>query len=687
MGLWIVPVANQDKILIQKSETTATTPTASEEECVKKKEIFVIKQSRKSHERPRPAAESQRLSNVKTDDYVGDVDEPTLSDPCVVATNFPAVNAAATTAVNVVRTSSCTKEEVDAILIQCGRLSRSSSANKVGGSGPRKYSGSKRSFDFDHDNNNNNNNLSAENKKGGEDDNHYSRPSHRRTPSREKDGGEHKRSSSRDRSSSSSKDQQDERSRSRGSGSRRASRSPSRRSETPSSAAATSDKSKPGKMVSVPASNGGNAAVPISNSATTVVKRVSVKRSGEAGSFRGTASPRSQSPACARPNNNNVVNNENAQQHQPSLSRNSSRKAEQSPYRRNPMSEIDENCPRREQQQQQQPTLKSQDQVKTHRRKESSDEIKAFPSQSQLTNETSAAPQGITRSRSSRRSRDLDFITNIGLNPDALLNPTSYASMLLEDIQNFHQQNNGATTNTTTTPVFTLPACVTKACSILEAVADLNSCNSEDRSSELIADWSNNKGSKNVSSNSSTLPHLGKMRLVDVKEPIAESEVVLKNGLNEPSLHKYVTVRRGVVEGEIEVEQQQQQQESSGSNSFVGGQYWATSSPCSWEPNSADSAATSRPNSNTYGETLVVVDKESSHAVSEVVGHDQNEVVVVEARRMRSSGSNRSGTPSQSGSGKKRELQHQYHQNGRTRQGRAGAVSQAAIPVAATISS
>ncbi|KAK9106275.1 hypothetical protein Syun_022286 [Stephania yunnanensis] len=614
------------------------------------------------------------------------------------------------------RTSSCTKEEVDAILIQCGRLSRSSSANKGGGSGARKYSGSKRSFDFDHDNNNNNNNdLSAENKKGGEDDNHYSRPSHRRTPSREKDGGEHKRSSSRDRSSSSSsKDQQDERNRSRGSGSRRTSRSPSRRSETPSSAAAaTSDKSKPGKMVSVPASNrdnvianGGNTAVPISNSATTVVKRVSVKRSGESGSFRGTASPRSQSPACARPNNNNVVNNENAQQHQPSLSRNSSRKAEQSPCRRNPMSEIDENCPRREQQH---PTLKSQDQVKTHRRKESSDEIKAFPSQSQLqkqqqqhqvleeqctnaegftfkTNETSAAPQGITRSRSSRRSRDLDFITNIGFNPDALLNPTSYASMLLEDIQNFHQQNNGATTNTTTTPVFTLPACVTKACSILEAVADLNSCNSEDRSSELIADWSNNKGSKNVSSNSSTLPHLGKKGLVDVKEPIAESEVVLKNGLNEPSLHKYVTVRRGVVEGEIEVEQQQQ--ESSGSNSFVGGQYWATSSPCSWEPNSADSAATSRPNSNTYGETLVVVDKESSHAVSEVVGHDQNEAAVVEARRMRSSGSNRSGTPSQSGSGngKKRELQHQYHQNGRTRQGKAGAVSQA-IPVAATISS
>ena len=43
-----------------------------------------------------------------------------------------------------VRISSCTKEEVDAILIQCGKLSRSNSAAKT-----RRYSGSKRSFDFD----------------------------------------------------------------------------------------------------------------------------------------------------------------------------------------------------------------------------------------------------------------------------------------------------------------------------------------------------------------------------------------------------------------------------------------------------------------------------------------------------------------------------------------------------------
>ena len=59
-----------------------------------------------------------------------------------------------------VRTSSCTKEEVDAILIQCGRLSRSSSgarraasSGEVGDDGGdghrRRHSGSKRSYDFD----------------------------------------------------------------------------------------------------------------------------------------------------------------------------------------------------------------------------------------------------------------------------------------------------------------------------------------------------------------------------------------------------------------------------------------------------------------------------------------------------------------------------------------------------------
>lgn len=68
------------------------------------------------------------------------------------------------------------------------------------------------------------------------------------------------------------------------------------------------------------------------------IKRVTVKRS--VGGDRSAASPRarSQSPH-ARANGNNANN-----QQQPSLSRNnSSRKAEHSPYRRNPLSEVDPN--------------------------------------------------------------------------------------------------------------------------------------------------------------------------------------------------------------------------------------------------------------------------------------------------------------------------------------------------------
>ncbi|EPS70089.1 hypothetical protein M569_04685, partial [Genlisea aurea] len=67
--------------------------------------------------------------------------------------------------------------------------------------------------------------------------------------------------------------------------------------------------------------------------------------------------------------------------------------------------------------------------------------------------------QGITRSRSSRLSRDLDMDQESKIS-------SSYTALLLEDIQNFHQK---------TSADFALPACLTKACSILEAVADLNS--------------------------------------------------------------------------------------------------------------------------------------------------------------------------------------------------------------------
>lgn len=176
--------------------------------------------------------------------------------------------------------------------------------------------------------------------------------------------------------------------------------------------------------------------------------------------------------------------------------------------------------------------------------------------------------QIVGRTRSSRLSRDLD------INPETLLNPNSnqpsYANLLLEDIQNFHQKNPTPTTTATAVtttpspPAFSLPACVSKACSILEAVADLNSAtNSTDR------------------------------QFKKDKDNLVESEKVVNDDLMEPSLHKYVTVRRG---GDAETEEQ----ESSGSNSFAGSQQmsWMSSS---WDLNSGDSTNCWTSNSRSSG--------------------------------------------------------------------------------------
>ncbi|KAF8092086.1 hypothetical protein N665_0424s0019 [Sinapis alba] len=79
---------------------------------------------------------------------------------------------------SVVRTSSCTKEEVDAILIQCGKLSRSNSAAKT----RRRYSGSKRSFDLEEEEE-----AGRKTPQGGvERVNGSPRERRRRTPSRER---------------------------------------------------------------------------------------------------------------------------------------------------------------------------------------------------------------------------------------------------------------------------------------------------------------------------------------------------------------------------------------------------------------------------------------------------------------------------------------------------------------------
>ena len=166
-------------------------------------------------------------------------------------------------------------------------------------------------------------------------------------------------------------------------------------------------------------------------------------------------------------------------------------------------------------------------------------------------------PQTLTRSRSSRQSRDLD------LNPEALLvPPQSYTSLLLEDIQNFHQKN---------TPSVSLPACVAKACSILEAVADLNSNTTEDKKSPPTYQSYRNECNVPLSA-----IHGGKT-VTDTKDPFVESEVVVNDDVMEPSLHKYVTVNRGGSLGGVDMEDQ----ESSGSNSFTfssGQQHWGTSS-------------------------------------------------------------------------------------------------------------
>nr|KYP71570.1 hypothetical protein KK1_010835 [Cajanus cajan] len=490
------------------------------------KEVFIIKH-RKSH----------------------DDRERTKTPPCIdgVVTNEEPIGnnkIAPSTPLNVgVRTSSCTKEEVDAILIQCGRLSRSSST--------RKYSGSKRSFDFDNDNDT----TSAEDgqRKGNGSDENDSRR-HRQSPRRSQG---RRRTPSREREQSSSRE-------------RRVSRSPGRRSSDTTANASNNNNntsSRPGKMVSVPATVSSLAMDKSNNcgGGESGTKRKTVKRNvGDVGS-RGAASPRAQSPARVNGNvaSAKVLSENQHHQQQPSLSRNnSSRKAELSPYRRNPLSEVDtnikvqQNKPRIEAEAIQKPNGKValEKGVSVNcKTKEQHGEESSVPDSAAMKKMVSSSgvdnlkPQGLTRSRSSRRSRDLD------INPEPVVNSSnSYASLLLEDIQNFHQKNTPPQPQPQQQPSISLPACLNKACSILEAVADLNSTTSSNFS-----------------------------------EDRKKSEVAVSDDVMEPSLHKYVTVKRG---GGIDMEDQ----ESSGSNSFTvsshsGQHHWGISCSSSWEPNSADS--------------------------------------------------------------------------------------------------
>ncbi|OEL14368.1 hypothetical protein BAE44_0024615 [Dichanthelium oligosanthes] len=477
-----------------------------------------------------------------------------------------------------VRTSSCTKEEVDAILIQCGRLSRSSSgagraaSNETPGGGHRRRrSGSKRSYDFDQDGRPGGAGASAD--EDWERQAAVSRPSpHRGSPQR-------KRSGSRERSGGGGT----------GSGSRRASRSPGRRTDGTATASVATAGSvggerarqhqQPGKMVSVPAREKGRAPSPA------------------AASGKRCASPRSSSPARM------AVGSENAgcgpaAGPTPALSRSSSRKAEQSPYRRNPMAELDENSLRNNSNGNHgaKPQKKSIENAvaatpkkkATERRTEptaapscrsgmekpeitedatvaASSEARAHPSKTSATrtasimaDSLSQRPAGQPGSRSRRSSRDFDQ------------NPGSYTTQLLEDIQSYHQQSTSvAVPATPATPSFSLPACVAKACSIVEAVADLNSSSSENRTYEYEPGLSaDDKGSVNVDSDGRVEPSAARKHVQPVRDFRAETEP----------------------------------QESAGSNS-VSGHPWTPS----WEPTSAEST------DRTCSTGDEVVDQSDSH--------------------------------------------------------------------------
>ncbi|XP_027076269.1 uncharacterized protein At1g65710-like [Coffea arabica] len=675
----------------------------SEEETVKK-EVFIIKH-RKSHDIDRLLSEEEKddVKQKAAPEIVLESGKIGSADKKNSCNNNASNNGGIFVAAAPVRTSSCTKEEVDAILIQCGRLSRSSSTGKAANlSGPcgsgdnnngenpapsqrgRKYSGSKRSYDFDNDNGSDGkDNVAAADKDDDDDIGVVGERSHRhrqrqrqsrtvgspskgrrRTPSRERE--QQQRSGSRERGSSSN-----------GSG-RRVSRSPGRRSESPAITTASTgvnssqgnsnggNGNRPGKMVSVPATvsslvmdksnsaGGGNETV-----SASAVKRIQVKRNaGGAGDAavggRTAASPRARSPARGNVNVLNESQNQN-QQHPMSLSRSNSRKAEHSPYRRNPLSEIDTNvvtenmslpgskAPNSTNTQKPNSDYTTNNKVAVQGAENKISSSKGIADhsatnlnlknkeQQHLISEVAQAPQaitsnvavntvasgpeclkpqGVTRSRSSRLSRDFD------INPETLSNPSpSYTALLLEDIQNFHQKSS--------TPAISLPPCLSKACSILEAVADLNSSTSSNLSSAFSEDKRRaptvEQFNKLYDNASFGAHNPAGMKGLDTNAPFVQSEVVVTDDLMQPTFHKYVTVSRGGTVGGEDMEEQ----ESSGSNSFVGGQqYWV--SPSSWEPNSADSTECWTSSRSNIRDDSVSPVGFQRHAISKS-GHDAEE--------------------------------------------------------------
>ncbi|CAN1758872.1 Uncharacterized protein At1g65710 [Linum perenne] len=477
----------------QESTPPETAATKEPDSSSKRKEVFVIKHSN-SHR------ESQQTEVTQSENGV------------TVSTK--------------VRTSSRTKEEVDAILIQCGRLSRSNSSGTPGKkSAARRRSGSKRSFDFDYpEEEDEDGDLAGDEAEDGRRQHHrrHSQSSRnsspagsrrRRTPSRERE----QRSGSRERDSG-----------------RRVSISPARRSANPTAASCSNvnPNRPPGKMVSVPptvSSSKANCNNAVEAAPVGGVRRISVQRNV------GAASPRSQSPSRANNEGNQLL-----QKKQPSPRKSSSRKVEHSPYRRNPLAEIN-------------PNLKIYQKCDGNDKQISGKESIQKPSPLEQTASIAATEeqQPRPRSRSARRSRDMD------VNPEALLNPqpSTYTSLLLQDINNFHHKSNNSinANNKNNIPSsFELPDCVKKARSIMEAVADLNST-----------------PTSNLSSSSSTKQHR-KVPTARQATKGVESEALTIDDSMEPSFHSYVTTRRGSgglsCGGEEDITGMQ---ESSGSNSCV----------------------------------------------------------------------------------------------------------------------
>ncbi|CAN6470225.1 unnamed protein product [Victoria cruziana] len=473
--------------------------------------------------------------------------------------------------------SGCTKDEVDAILIQCGRLSRSSSgksSNENNGraltnsASTKRHSGSKRHFEYQAENENH---LDREAGDDGGGKQRSGRSSHKRTPSGDMGGMVdyyYKRSSSRERNP----DEQRARrggpaaaaaAAGGGEARRRVSRSPGRRGD------ATPDKSR--------ASRSGRYAPP--SSGDTGAKPVA-KRNNVASRSRSPAARASAATTPTVPT--------------PSLSRNSSRKGEQSPYRR-PLT--GDSAPKSQGQADNSADLVTTiagDRSKStgnHQNiaKDKEGEIEERVRNPSTSHHRSESFDGSGKARDSRSSNNtireqLLTCRVVKQVPRQQPSPTMLVSdqrqtepeaeeaeaegeedaqvrgeSLTLDAESCYPQKDFTRSTLESayptldidvhSPAFYLPPCVSKACSILEAVADLNSNNSVHRA----------------------------------RDPLELLE--LHNGNNvdghhvtERNFHKYVSARRDIAHQPASSEGQ----ESSGSNTVV-----TTSS--AWEPASADS--------------------------------------------------------------------------------------------------